>query len=42
MRISGLSREEATRRLLESLEHDIENDAARLVERRINEAKDMA
>ncbi len=42
IRISGLSREEATRRLLESLEHDIENDAARLVERRINEAKEMA
>ena len=42
LRISGLSREEAIRRLLESLEHEIEGDLARLMERRITEARESA
>lgn len=39
-RISGLSREEAVKRLLTSLEHEIEQDAARIVDRRLAEARE--
>ena len=39
-RISGLSKDEAIRRLLSSLEDEIEQDAARIVERRLNEARE--
>lgn len=39
-RISGLSRDEATKRLLASIEQDVEQDAARIVEKRLAEARE--
>jgi ribonuclease Y len=42
VRISGMSVEEAKKNLLLSVEHEVENDAARLIDRAINEAKERA
>ncbi|HRX83779.1 MAG TPA: ribonuclease Y [Phycisphaerae bacterium] len=42
VRVSGLSVEEAKKHLLKSVEHEIENDAARLVDRALSEAKETA
>ncbi|NOX59917.1 MAG: DUF3552 domain-containing protein, partial [Planctomycetes bacterium] len=42
IRISGLSVDEAKRRLLENVKHDIENDAARLIDKTLTDAKDEA
>ncbi len=42
VRISGMSVDEAKRNLLEVVQHDIENDAARLIERTLSEAKEEA
>jgi ribonuclease Y len=40
VRISGLSKDEATRQLLERLEQDIDNDVAKMLDRKIAEAKE--
>lgn len=42
VRISGMSVEEAKKQLLVSVEHEIENDAARLIDRAITAAKETA
>ncbi|HNO78454.1 MAG TPA: ribonuclease Y [Phycisphaerae bacterium] len=42
VRISSMSVDEAKRRLLEIVKHDIENDAARLIDRTLTEAKEEA
>jgi ribonuclease Y len=42
VRVSSLSVEEAKKQLLADLAHDIENDAARLVERTLTEARETA
>ncbi len=42
IRVSGLSKEEAARRLLAAIEHDIEGDAAKIVDRMLTEAKETA
>lgn len=39
-RISGLTRDEATRRLLDSLKEEVEQDAAKIFERRMNEVRE--
>jgi len=41
-RISGMNRDEAVRRLMETLEHEVEQDAARLIDRRLSEARETA
>ncbi|MCB9849236.1 MAG: ribonuclease Y [Phycisphaerales bacterium] len=42
VRISGMSADEGKRQLLEHLKHDIENDAARLIDRTLAEAREQA
>ena len=42
LRISEMTRDEAIQRLLASLEHDIESRAAKLIDRKLTEAKETA
>ena len=42
MKVANLTQDEARKQVLEQVEHDVEGDAARIVERRLEEARDNA